>query len=70
MGFALGAAPLHAQLVIQNPSLPHEENLVYTESVGDDSWTVSQSLSLKSTKGDSWYEFRSSSPESDLVIAS
>ena len=29
---------------------------------------MSQSLSLKSTKGDSWYEFRSSSPESDLVM--
>ncbi len=65
---ALGTAPLCAQVVVQNPSLPQEENLVYTESVGGDAWTVTQSLSLKTAKGDSWYEFRSSSPDSDVVM--
>ncbi len=65
---ALGAPPLCAQIVIRNPSLPQEESLVYTESIGGDAWTVTQSLSLKTAKGDSWYEFRSSSPESDIVM--
>ncbi len=56
------SAPAGAQVVIQNPSLPVEESAVYTEKVGDDSWTVTQTLSLRSEKGESWYEFTSHSP--------
>jgi len=60
--------PLSAQVTIENPSLPVEESLVYTVKTGDDSWTVRQSMILKSAKGDAWYEFRSSSPDSDMTM--
>jgi hypothetical protein len=68
MVFALSAAPARAQVLIRNPSLPAEESAVYTERIGEDSWTITQTLSLRSEKGDSWYEFKSSSPESDVSI--
>jgi hypothetical protein len=62
------AAPAAAQVVVRNPSLPAEESAVYTEKVGDDTWTVTQTLSLKSENGDSWYQFTSRSPESDVSM--
>jgi hypothetical protein len=68
LAFSLSAAPARGQILIQNPSLPAEESAVYTEKVGNDTWTVTQTLSLKSENGESWYEFRSSSPESDVSI--
>jgi hypothetical protein len=67
ISLALPAA-VSAQVVIQNPSLPAEEIAVYTEKVGDDTWTVTQGLSLRTEKGDSWYEFTSRSPESDVSM--
>jgi hypothetical protein len=65
---ALSSPSLSAQVVIRNPSLPAEESAVYTERVGEDSWTVSQSLVLRSDNGDSWYQFTSRSPESDVSV--
>jgi hypothetical protein len=62
------AAPARGQVLIQNPSLPAEEVAVYSEKIGNDSWSVTQTLSLRSEKGDSFYEFKSSSPESDMSI--
>jgi hypothetical protein len=41
---------------------------VYSEKIGNDSWTVTQTLSLRSEKGDSFYEFTSSSPESEVSM--
>src|SRR5208337_840926 len=64
----LPAAPLCAQLSIYGPSLPQEEDIVYAETVGEHSWTVSKRLILRSENGDSWYEFKSLSPESDVSI--
>lgn len=57
-----------AQVLIQNPSLPAVESAVYTERIGDDSWTMTQTLTLNSENGDSWYEFKSSSPESEVSM--
>lgn len=68
IALALPAASARAQVIIRNPSLPAEERAVYTERIGDDSWTVIQSLSLRSENGDSWYEFTSSSPETDVTV--
>jgi hypothetical protein len=65
---AASAAPARGQVLIRNPSLPAEEVAVYSEKVGSDSWTVTQTLSLRSEKGDSFYEFTSSSPESDVSM--
>jgi hypothetical protein len=66
--FVLAAAPLGAQLVISNPSLPHEETFVYTEKAKDQVLTVSQSMAFRSASGDSWYEFTSKSPDTELTI--
>ena len=65
---AFPGAPLCAQVTVHNPSLPQEEDIVYTEKVGEHSSTVSQSLVFKSENGDSWYEFKSTSPESDVSM--
>jgi len=64
----LPAAPLCAQLSIHGPSLPQKEDIVYAEKVGEKSETVSQSLVFRSENGDSWYEFKSTSPESDVSM--
>ena len=68
VAFSLSSAPARGQPLIQNPALPAEESAVYTEKVGDDSWTVTQTLALKTENGESWYEFRSSSPQSEVSI--
>ena len=68
VALALPAATAGAQVVIHNPSLPAEERVSYTERVGDDSWTVTQSLVLRSENGDSWYQLTSSSPEMDVTM--
>ena len=65
---AVSAAPARGQVTIQNPLLPAEEVAVYSEKIGNDSWTVTQTLSLRSEKGDSYYEFKSSSPESEVSM--
>ncbi len=64
----LPALPVRAQVIIRNPSLPDQESMAYTEKIGNDSWTVRQTMSLKSENGDSWYEFISMSPESDVSM--
>ena len=64
----LPATPLCAELSIHSPSLPQEEDIVYAEKVGEHSWTVSQSLVFRSENDDSWYEFKSMSPESEVSI--
>jgi hypothetical protein len=67
-GFVLAASPLGAQLVIGNPSLPLEESFVYTERTQDQVLTVSQGMVFRSANGDSWYEFTSKSPASEVTI--
>jgi hypothetical protein len=62
------AAPLGAQLLISNPSLPLEESFVYTERTKDQVLTVSQGMAFRSASGDSWYEFTSKSPDTELTI--
>ena len=64
----LPAAPLCAQLSIHSPSLPQKEEIVYAQKVGERTGTVSQSMVFRSENGDSWYELKSTSPESDVSM--
>jgi hypothetical protein len=66
--FLLSTVPLGAQARISNPSLPPEEDFLYSEKVQDQSWTVTQKLVLISENGVAWYEFTSQSPESDVTM--
>jgi hypothetical protein len=64
----LPAVPLAAQLAISNPSLPPEENLLYTERIEGHSSTVSQGMVYRSADGDAWYEFTSKSPAAEVAM--
>jgi hypothetical protein len=66
--FCAQAAAISAQIRIQNPSIPNDEHLVYSEKIGSESRTVSQDMRLKTEKGRSWYELTSQSPESELLM--
>jgi hypothetical protein len=48
--------------------LPRQERLIYTETIGKESWTVTQDLLLKSMKGRDYYEITSHSPRSDELV--
>ena len=62
------SVPASAQIRIQNPSIPDDEQLVYSVKSGTDSWIVSQRFSLHTENGGSWYAFSSHSPEVDSLL--
>jgi hypothetical protein len=62
------AAAVSAQILIRNPSIPENERLVYTEKIGSVIRTISETMVLKTEKGRSWYEFSSSSPDSETFM--
>jgi hypothetical protein len=64
----VSATALFAQIRIANPSLPASEHIVYTERIGSETRVIDQRTVLKSDKGKSWYEYVSSSPDSDILL--
>ena len=62
------SVPASGQIRIQNPSIPDDEQLVYSVKSGADSWIMRQQCSLHAENGGSWYEFSSRSPEADTLI--